>query len=231
MPYHHDMADDNVDIKCPDCGTSVTFPRGQVPLRVSCPACRRHLASPDRPRPKSKLTLRQQGEQAEEAAPPPTDGVPKLQQGQQESFTELTSHQGDLYRTKHPPPHHWIAFGIFLVLGGAMAFIKYGNWMDSMIIGYMDLLAPYIILGLLIFVVLKAFKDSIMQGTLSLMIPGYAFYYLFSVCNDFYLRAVLAGLLPGFGEASFYKYRDWAFAALAKVNAFLATGGGEVFYD
>ena len=68
-------------------------------------------------------------------------------------------------------------------------------------LGYLFLLKDYGIAAfgvLYVTIILRAFKDTIFQGLLCL-IPLYPFYYIILVCDDFYLRAVVAGTMVGVG--------------------------------
>ena len=76
-----------------------------------------------------------------------------------------------------------------------------------------------------ILIVLKAFQDSVLQGILCLLIPGYSFVYLFFMSDDFYARAVLGGLLIGMAKDSYLFYEQYALTLYNAINAWLASGG------
>jgi len=79
-----------------------------------------------------------------------------------------------------------------------------------------------------ILVILKAFKDSVFQGVLCAIIPFYSLYYLFAVSDDFYMRAVIAGVLILVGQdgAEYFKvlFGGW----FKTVGDWIQSGGGDI---
>lgn len=124
--------------------------------------------------------------------------------------------------------HATIAGLLFLVLGGAMGYLRYGNILPDK---YLDISVQYSWIVLLVFhgaITLKALTDNMMQGILCLLVPGYSLFYLFAVSDNFYLRAIFAGLLIGIGldAAAELKVRAGALAKIA--GDFIASGGGNI---
>ena len=76
--------------------------------------------------------------------------------------------------------------------------------------------------------VIKAMSDSMMQGILCLFIPGYSFYYLFLVTDEFYLRAIVAALLVGIGQDAAIELQAHAADIAKSINHFMASGGGDI---
>jgi hypothetical protein len=67
-----------------------------------------------------------------------------------------------------------------------------------------------------------------LQGILCLFIPGYSFYYLFGVTDEFYLRAIVAGLLVGIGQDAAIQLKEHAGHITGAVNDFISGGGGKI---
>jgi len=117
----------------------------------------------------------------------------------------------------------WI---VFVLLGGAMGYLRYGHGLPP---EYVDLFAtygPWIVIAIHVGVVLMAFSDSVFQGILCLLIPFYSLYYLFLVSDAFMIRAVAAGLLVGIAQDSMLVFQRESSRIIEWVNAWIA-GGGE----
>jgi len=124
--------------------------------------------------------------------------------------------------------HAVVAGFLFLVLGGGMGYLRYGGVLPDNI---MEMSVQYSWIVFLVFhfmIVLKAMTDNMMQGILSLLVPGYSLYYLFSISDDFYLRAILAGVLVGIGEDAALMLKEHAGTLTGIVNGFIAGGGGDI---
>jgi hypothetical protein len=92
-------------------------------------------------------------------------------------------------------PAAWI---LFLLLGGAMAALRYGDFVDvpRELFEY----GPYAILFFHVVVVLLAFQEDLFAGVLCILLPGYSLYYLVMRANRPFFTALVFGLLAGFGE-------------------------------
>lgn len=127
---------------------------------------------------------------------------------------------------------HGLSWIVFLLLGGVMWLFRYGDipslpfllTMRAPLTEY----GPYLLIVLHIFVVLSAFKHSVYQGILCLLVPGWSFYYLFAVTDEFFFRAVFAGFLVGIGEDSARLYSVWWKGVYDYVQRFILSGGGDI---
>jgi hypothetical protein len=115
-----------------------------------------------------------------------------------------------------------------VVLGAAMWFVRYGEMLPPVYHDAVVHFGPLVILGFHLLVVFKAFEESVFSGILSFLIPPYTYYYLFFLSDDFYLRAVLAGLLVGLGADSALAFYDVALEVYTMINDFIRSGGGDV---
>lgn len=128
-------------------------------------------------------------------------------------------------RKKARVVHHWYALALFVVFGGTMAVLRYGNVLDA---GRMDVLHTFaapaaIVLHLLI--VLKAFEDQVFQGILCLLVPFYSLYYLFAVSDAVYIRALVGGILVGIAQDAAEVIQVEFFRVCEYVRAWIARGG------
>ncbi len=118
---------------------------------------------------------------------------------------------------------HIIAWIIFIALGTIMYFIRYkGFLLDNRQLDIMKTYAPRVFLGFNILIILKAFSDNILQGILTLLIPGYSIIYLLFISDDFYARAVFAGLMVGMGEDAWLTIHDYAMSIYNTITNWLS---------
>lgn len=115
---------------------------------------------------------------------------------------------------------------VFVLLGAAMGFLRYGGKIGASELDIMFQYGPWLMLVVHIVLVLMAFQDSVYDGILSLLIPLYSFYWLFVVSDAFLLRAVVAGLLAGVGQDSLAFYQEH-FGTIIRVGKdWIQSGGG-----
>jgi len=120
----------------------------------------------------------------------------------------------------------WI---VFILIGAGMYALRYMNVLSPPHLRMLIQYGPYVLLFIHIGLVLMALKDAIFQGILCLLIPGYSFYWLYMICDNFAVRAVVAGLLVGIGLDSLEFYQKVFNEIYNAVSTFINTGGGEVF--
>jgi len=72
---------------------------------------------------------------------------------------------------------------------------------------------------------LRAFEDSVLQGAMCVLLPPYAFYYLFAFCDLFVLRGLYLGVLAGVGLDTFVVVRELAIAVNRSVTTWIMSGG------
>ncbi len=112
------------------------------------------------------------------------------------------------------------AWMLFLAVGGAMAAMRYGGWLDLQT--ELKEYGPYVVLGLHALVTLMAFSEDIFTGFLCLVIPGFSLYYLLARSGQAFFCAIVCGLLVGLGEDSWYALQAFAMDLHEKGNSLLA---------
>ena len=95
---------------------------------------------------------------------------------------------------------------VFVLLGAGMYVRRYMDVLSTSHLRTLIKVGPYILLVIHIGLVLMAMKDAIFQGILCLLIPGYSFYWLYLIFDNFMVRAIVAGLLVGIGLDSLEFY-------------------------
>lgn len=180
-------------------------------------------AAPAVPRVKTSLKFKEQEPEAAAAQAAAGTGEPTKWQASQDALKEINAQAGQ----RKGVNHHLISWIIFIVLAGSMAYLRYGGGYlgtpegMSMTIQY----GPYVVGIFHLFIVLKAFKDSVFQGILCLLVPFYSFYYIFGVSDDFYSRAIIGGVLVGIGQESFLEINRQAQEYISVINRWIARGG------
>lgn len=207
-------------LACTKCGGALsTSPAAK---EVTAPdASRLRLKRDTRPPPPPP------GEEQAEEEPVPKVRAPGDPMPSDSTFAQLISHNRPAPRQKTSSKHimSWV---MFIVLGGTMGFLRYGNILTT---DQLDLAArygPFVLLALHVVIILMAFKDSVFQGILCLLIPGYTLYYVLLLSDSFYMRALTAALLIGLGQDSALYYKDVATETFEAVSAWIESGGGDV---
>ena len=121
--------------------------------------------------------------------------------------------------------HHMISWAVFILLGSAMAYLRYGGKTSEATLEQIKTFAPFVVLLIYVIIVLQAFKDAVSQGIITFLLPPYAFYYLFLVSDNFYMRAVVGAILIAMGEDAVMTYKDVAIDVFGHVNHWLRTIG------
>lgn len=213
------MAD--VQIMCASCGNTVTVSQFADPSTVTCVQCGQKLqgapsavGDPDATKQSIRPKLKRRDDPGVAAAP--------VAPAEPQQWDILESMKKDV----PPPPgvslaHTIGSWATFALVGAGAGCANY-----IFLPGLLNPYAPWIVLIFVVTILLKAFKDSMFQGTLCLLVPGYAFYYLFLVCDDFYLRAVIGGLLVGVAEEAYYHYSGLAIHVFVSVTKWIQSGGG-----
>lgn len=117
---------------------------------------------------------------------------------------------------------------VFVVLGGAMYWLRYRGALSAPQLEMMKEYGPYLFLASHVVITLAAFKDQVFNGILCLLLPPYPYYYLFLVCDWFYLRAVLAAIYVGIGWDSLVFLNEHSKFIIDAVNSWIQSGGGPV---
>jgi len=213
------MAD--IELKCPKCAKVVTVSEFADHDGMTCSAC-------GEPLKKSGITG-----QKEKSKPSLKLAVAKTEE-ESSGSTEPTKWQISQEAAKKKQPkrkfemtHLLWSSVIFLVLGGIMGYLRYSP--DGFLATNKDLVrtyGPIILLTLHVIIILTAFKDSVFQGVLCLLIPLYSMYYLFNVSDNFYLRSITAVSLIGLGQDSAIVFSEWSQVGFNYVNDFISSGGG-----
>jgi hypothetical protein len=125
-------------------------------------------------------------------------------------------------KQKLPTLGSWL---LFIALGGLMGAIRYGGILSAEALPMLQVYGPFVIIAFHVLIILKAFRDNVFSGILCLLIPLYSFYYLFMNSDDFYLRAVVGGMLIGLGQDSAIYFNDLMIKVADIVQQWIQTGG------
>ncbi len=230
------MAD--VARRCPTCGSEVRI--SEVAESFLCPACKVRIpvvAAAGGGETKPRL-------QASEAEAPPAapkaarrlqlrDGPPGVHPLPDAESPQVAAKGEDLRPRVRAKPregavttaYHMGSWLAFLALGSALAWLRYGGGLSAERLDAWREAAPYVVLFLHTILVLGAFSESVFAGILSFLIPPYVYYHLFAVCDRFYLRAVVAGVLVGVAQDGFGAVAGWVAEWANSVEAYIRSGG------
>jgi hypothetical protein len=114
----------------------------------------------------------------------------------------------------------WI---IFIVLGGITGTLKYAAVLTPNDIATFDQISPFIYLVVHVFIGLSLAKESVMAGIFSFFCPPYMLYYLFVVSDNFYSRALVAGMAVGMGEATVLFWAEAISSSVTAANGWIRT--------
>jgi ribosomal protein S27E len=243
------MAD--IEITCPQCATVTTVSEFADDTNLQCRSCGARIEKPGG----LAAAAQQKETEATFSVPPPTQSSLRLAKRKRE-YTAPAEGSDDVLKAIVDTPtdngpasqgqdgplelrpevkpdtrrvsHAAIAGALFLVLGGGMGYLRYGGGLRP---DYLALSAEYgwiAVLAFHVIVVLKAMTDSMMQGILCLLVPGYSLFYIFAVSDDFYLRAVFGGLLVGLGQDAAVKLNMYASQMANVAHDFIQRGGGDI---
>jgi len=228
-------------ITCPACKVPYTVGRaGQGTGPVAPPP------TPPGPRKRPSLKLKRKPPEPPPTPPEPPDGhgkrKPKAKVAKRPTSTlpddvtkaddevddEQPVQRAYVKEERRPASHTWLAWLLFAVIGGVLWGCRYGGWLPPELLGWMSAYGWIVVVAFHILIVLKAMTDNMLQGVLALLVPGYTLYYIFVVSDDFFLRAVFAGLLVGMGLDAAEELNMRAQRIMSTAHRFIEEGGGDI---
>ncbi|MFO7871272.1 MAG: hypothetical protein R6V03_07570 [Kiritimatiellia bacterium] len=216
------MAD--IQITCPDCSAVTTVSEFADDSSLVCRNCGQKLQKPAYAG--SQKQKKKPGLRTRQTAPAPPPSADTSSSAPPEPTQMDLMGPAPRRRKKFRFTHNMGSWLVFLVLGGTMGALRYGGLAPQTYIFMVREYALWIAVVLDLMILLKAFKDSVFQGILCLLIPPYALYYLFTTCDDFYLRAIIGGLLVGLGQDCFVAAGRKSANLIDFISEWIATGGG-----
>ena len=225
------MAD--VDVHCDKCGSTVTVSEFVDFEAMYCRRCGEKLNRDTRDDDRQRLRIRPEPEPEPQEKPrrrrrTPNAGSAEVMEAEtreDKQYLPGGRHAAAHHKRKVRLTHMTASWILFIVLGGLMYVLRYRDEVSSALIDQAFTFGPYLLAALHVVIVLRAFTDSVFQGILCLLVPLYSAYYLFMVSDDFYLRALVAGLLVGIGQDSMAFYQELITNVTNAVTAWIASGG------
>ncbi len=221
------MAD--MEIVCANCSRAFRISEFADPAQIRCPDCGTPPADggPRRSDADAKPPLR-----LKKVEPPPPPSDPQAEANQPPSQAELMREafgpNRNVSSTRRFGPERRQILLAWLVFAGVAAVVyslRFGRVLSGF--GVDDLLRDYgwTLLALAWLVSLTvAFAESLMQGVICLLVPGYFLYFLL-MSDRIYLRATIFGLLPGLGADTWWLLRDTWLKFYADAMAWILSGG------
>ncbi len=197
----------DIDIACPNCGKMITVSEYADLTAVKCRSCGSPLRVPRAPEPEEP---EEQPVAVSQGAETFTEEPIMAQIG---SSRKVVRKGRRRFRRKTGPSkmgtvHFVISWFIFILIAGVMSAFRYGNSLSASNLEVLKTLGPYIALGIHIFIVTRAYSDSMLQGILATFVPGYSFCFIIMGLDNYYIRAVLGGLLTGVAQDTLILCKD-----------------------
>ena len=217
------MAD--IEFTCKACGNTTTASEFIDRDAVVCQQCGGKIAD-NAPPPAVNQRLKLKKSDPLEVAP---QVIHEQESDHNEWLPPSSQHASAEHKERAGLKHSLGSWAVFLLIGGFMGVIRYTDWIQYPIIHdiklFTEAYGPYTVLAFHLLITMKAFKDSVFQGVLCLLIPGYSFYYLFFMADDFYLRGAVGGIIVGVGQDSAKYFSEIAMGVADKVTVWIASGG------
>jgi len=215
---------DDTQLRCRACGERI-LKSGKAPDAVEGEG----PEASDAPRKQSTLRLaKRRQESPETTAEEPSTLTPIFPTSPTDDPNRKLEIRPKVNVTRRGISHALVAAGLFVVLGGVMGYLRYGGVLSPKHLALAAKYAWIVIVGFYVMIVIKAMTDNMLQGILCLLVPGYVLYYIFAVSDEFYLRALLAGALIGFGQDASVTLNRVALSAADSVHHFIEGGGGDI---
>jgi hypothetical protein len=214
------MAD--IRAHCPTCGKEMVV--SEFARSVVCRACNASVTLGGSSSEKSKAAPELKFRSIERASSQAPDAKlgPNLKETA-ENIRQRTE-KGDTGSRdwRNHPAASWV---VFMLLGGLTGWMRYGNCLPPDYLEMMKSYGPYVALVLHVLITVRAFEDSILNGALCVLLPPYAYYYLFITSDFFMLRAVVAGFMAGIGLDTFIVVKAQSIAVYQAVTTWIGSGG------
>ena len=218
------MAD--IEIKCSKCYKVIMVSEFADLSSIVCRSCGEKLQKTETPTSKQQPAVRGlKLQKSEGSLEQETSATDEDKEAPKEWRFYRHMRKNEKPARKFRMTHHFASWIIFVVLGGIMGFLRYGGGFSADHIELIKEFGPIVVIATHIIITLKAFKDSMFQGILCLLVPMYSFYYLFLVSDAFYVRAVVGSLLIGIGQDSFLVLQEKAVSGITAVDNYIQSGG------
>jgi hypothetical protein len=217
------MAD--VEIRCPHCLETIKVSEFADFNQLKCRSCNRSLEGVEQV-PQLAATRKAKRTISPVVLPEHEEDDPdtaELLSGQI-LWREREEKLGKPVKKEHVVRYYY-AWLVFFVIAAIMVYLRYWGGLPPEYLEYEEKYAGWVLVGLNLIVTIIAFEDSVYQGILCLLIPGYSLYYLFLVSDAPFVKAIVAGILVGVGQdGGFIIQREIGKIAVL-VRAWIASGG------
>jgi hypothetical protein len=203
----------DVSITCPSCGKSITVSEFVDLSQLVCRSCGgRFVAQQEQPAHGVDESIEE--DHASEpvvtiTGPEPVVVTAKVQAKQRSRFRWT-------YQLKC-----WTVFASVAIVA---LTLRYGGLLGEDALATLVEYGPYCIVAMHLYITFRAFRESVLSGILSLLVPFYSVYYAFWCFEDYMFRAVYGGILVGTGMDFLAVFFEKAKEILPAVNDFFTSG-------
>ncbi len=218
---------DDTNLKCRSCGVTLEKPGGLIQAATKDSSTKDTTTI----KVKSKLRVARRKKEptiTEEEGQASLKYIVNQSKNDNENNDKKVTLRPKVKAKKSLINHTIIAGLLFLVLGGTLGYLRYGEVLPDK---YLNMSAQYAWIVFLAFhgmITIKALSDNMLQGILCLLVPGYSLFYIFAISDNFYLRAIFAGLLIGIAEDAATEIKARATIIADGASKFISSGGGDV---
>ncbi len=202
------MAD--LTLVCPACAKHVTISE-YVEAAIPCPQCGRKLDrnTPLAPGVKPKLasmtgrsSLISDKIRPEMVIAPAAEAVPPPSQ---------LRARGREQHERRQWWHYLLSWLLFIGLLGGLLFWQWKGQTDAQVLGYYKALRWALAGGTWLAILVIAFQENWVQGTLNLLVPAYSVYYALNKLDQFYVRALYFAVLFALGAEFYFLPKETVF--------------------
>ena len=201
---------DQEKLICAKCGAAVVPPRNELTEESAAPKLRLCSVKPAQPAeqiPTAEMTITQ-------------DWMRRRQKNARRD--SMRHHISLLSRINGLP---WLNWVIFIILAGAGIYFRFLTDLPAEVQTGMRFWGSAALLACHVMIMISAYSDDMFQGMLCLLIPGYSLYYLFSISEEYFLRAITAALAIAFGLDAWQYLSVFGTDVFAGINRWIQSDG------
>ncbi len=224
------MAD--IPVQCPACGNRFQVSEYADRDKLLCAKCGAAIPPPEQqavtaeyPAPKLRLATAQPI--ITPVVPPPSAelSVTQAWMRRRQQHAKSKSSRRHLSLLTRLNSSTWSNWAIFILLAGVGIYLRFFAPMSAALHGELRYWGAMALLACHITIVISAFSDETFQGILCLLVPVYSLYYLYSLSDEHFLRAIMAALALAFGMDAWQYLNAITNDVFDGVNRWMQAGG------
>lgn len=229
---------------CASCGTSIQVSEYADAASLKCPGCGKPMAEaapsvapPDGSRPRPQLRRRKAAAEGGDAAVVEQPvAAPAAGDAKPSSRVVIAQVKDGTVKYKRRLLNAMtVSWGITILIGLPLAFVRYGDMFDPTWLigmgGRARTYGPLLVLLFHLLVAAEAFKDEFFLGICALIIPGYSLIYLYTRSENYVVRVAFLLFAITFGPETYGGITDYASRAYYTVDGWITGHEREAGFD